>query len=170
MHFLGVAGMPRRIPGERLVLVLRVNDYSKNLAKTDNLNLKLYFFLILLFFSRPGKFDPSKSKFFGQCTKIGFEVLYTCFFAIMLAGSHNGTVGPLVNIKQHVSLCPKRDRFLFKTVDVFSSSYITIIKRTNRAFNKLGNFIRKNTKFYSNSNYDKLTKHECGNHFGTVEF
>ncbi len=39
--FLGVAGMPRRVPGERPVFALKGNDYSKDLAKTDNLNLKL---------------------------------------------------------------------------------------------------------------------------------
>ena len=41
MHFLGVAGMPRRIPGEQTVIAFRGNDYSnKNFAKTDNLNIK----------------------------------------------------------------------------------------------------------------------------------
>jgi heme/copper-type cytochrome/quinol oxidase subunit 1 len=71
MHFLGVAGMPRRVPGERLVLAPRGNDYSKNLVKTDNLNLKLNFFNFINSFLKTGKFEPSKGKPFGQCTKNG---------------------------------------------------------------------------------------------------
>jgi len=97
MHFLGVAGMPRRVPGERLVLAPRGNDYSKNLVKTDNLNLKLNFFNFINSFLKTGKFEPSKGKPFGQCTKMGYDVLYTRFFAIMFSGRHEGTVGQLVN-------------------------------------------------------------------------
>jgi len=41
MHFLGVAGMPRRIPGEHLVFAFIGNDYSRHLAKTDNPSLRL---------------------------------------------------------------------------------------------------------------------------------
>lgn len=50
MHFLGVAGMPRRIPGERLVPAPRGNGYSTNLAKTDSLNLKSDLLTLLLVF------------------------------------------------------------------------------------------------------------------------
>ena len=164
--------MPRRIPGERPVLAPRGNDYSKDLAKTDNLNLKLDLFNFIIF-STPGKFEPSKGKPFGQCTKIGSEVLYACFFAIMFSGRRDGTVGQLVNTQQHVSLCPKGGKFSFNTVGVFTSPYIAMTRRTDRAFNKLGNFIRNSIRFYStsihDSNYDELTKHECRNHFGTVE-
>jgi retron-type reverse transcriptase len=172
MHFLGVAGMPRRVPGERPVFALKGNDYSKDLAKTDNLNLKLDLFYFMIF-SKQGKFKPSKGKPFGQCTKIGSEVLYTRFFAIMFSGRHDGSVGQLVNIQQHVSLCPKGGKFSFKIVGVFTSSYIAITRRTDRAFNKSCNFIRNKIRFYStsihDSNYDELTKHECRNHFETVE-
>jgi heme/copper-type cytochrome/quinol oxidase subunit 1 len=110
MHWLGVSGMPRRIPGERPVLAPRGNDYSKNLAKTDNLNLKLDLFFNFIIFFKTGQVRASKGKPFGQCTKMGSEVLYTCFFAIMSSGRHDGTVGQLVNTKQHVSLCPKGGR------------------------------------------------------------
>ena len=120
-----------------------------------------------------GKFELSKGKSFGQCTKMGYDMLYTLFFAIMFSGRHDGTVGQLVNTQQHVSLCPKGGKVLFKdnTVGVLISPYVPIIRRTNRAFNKSDNFIR--IRFYStsfhDSNYDELTKHECGNHFETVE-
>jgi len=175
MHFLGVAGMPRRIPGERLVLAPRGNDYSKDLAKTDNLNLKSYPFNFIISFLKTGKFEPSKGKLFGQCTKMGYDMLYTRFFAVMFSGRHDGTVGQLVNTQQHVSLCPKGGKVLFKdnTVGVITSPYVPITRRTNRAFNKSDNFIRNRIRFYStfihDSNYDELTKHECGNHFETVE-
>jgi hypothetical protein len=55
MHFLGVAGMPRRIPGERLVIGHRGNDYSKDLAKTDNLNLKSDPFNFIISFLKNGQ-------------------------------------------------------------------------------------------------------------------
>ena len=48
MHFLGLAGMPRRIPGERPVLASKGNDYRKDLARTGNLNLKLKILTLLL--------------------------------------------------------------------------------------------------------------------------
>lgn len=66
MHWLGVSGMPRRIPGERVVLAPRGNDYSKSLAKTDNLNLKSDLFNFMISFLKTGKFKPSKGKSFGQ--------------------------------------------------------------------------------------------------------
>jgi hypothetical protein len=175
MHFLGLAGMPRRIPGERLVLAPRGNDYRKDLAKTDNLNLKSDPFNFIISFLKMGKFEPSKGKPFGQCTKMGYDMLYTCFFAVMLSGKHDGTVGQLVNTQQHVSLCPKGGKVLFKdnTVGVITSPYVPITRRTNRAFNKSGNFIRNRIRSYStfihDFNYDELTKHKCGNHFETVE-
>jgi heme/copper-type cytochrome/quinol oxidase subunit 1 len=43
MHFLGVAGMPRRIPGEQFVLICINNSYSKYFAKIDSQKLKLVF-------------------------------------------------------------------------------------------------------------------------------
>ena len=166
-------GMPRRIPGERLVLAPRGNDYSKDLAKTDNLNLKSDSSNFIISFLKTGKFEPSKGKPFGQCTKIDYDMLYAHFFAIMFSGKHEGTVGQLVNTKQHVSLCRKGGKFLFNTVGVLTSPYAPITRRTNRAFNKSGNFIINRIRFYSTSiygsNYDELTKHECGNHFETVE-
>jgi heme/copper-type cytochrome/quinol oxidase subunit 1 len=55
MHFLGVAGLPRRIPGERLVPASRGNDYSKDLAKTDNLNLKSDLFNFIISFLKNGQ-------------------------------------------------------------------------------------------------------------------
>jgi hypothetical protein len=120
-----------------------------------------------------GKFKPSKSKPFGQCTKIGYDVLYTRFFAVMFSGKHDGTVGQLVNTQMHVSLCPKGDKLLFNAVSVINSLYIPITQRTDRAFNKSSSLIKNRIIFYStsiqNSNYDELTKHECGNHFGTVK-
>jgi cytochrome c oxidase subunit 1 len=93
MHFLGCMGMPRRIPGERLVPAPRGNDYSKDLAKTDNLNLKSDLFNFIISLLKTGKFKPSKGKPFGQCTKMGYYVLYTRFFAVMFSGRHDGTVG-----------------------------------------------------------------------------
>lgn len=165
--------MPRRIPGEKFVLALRGNDYSKNLTKTDNLKLKVRSFWTLLFFSKPGKFKLSKGKPFGQYIKISSDMLYTRFFAIMFSGKHNGTVGQLVNIKQHVNLCPKRGKLLFNIVGVFNSSYISIIRRTNRALNKSDNFIKHKMRFYNTSNYDfnhnEVTKYKCRNHFKTLK-
>lgn len=153
MHFLGVSAMPRRIPGQQTVFALKSNDYSKNFAKTDNLDLKLNFFN-LSFFSKPSKFKLSKSKPFGQCTKIGSDVLYTRFFAILFSGKHDGIVGQLTSTQQHVSLCPKGDKFLFNTVGVFTSPYTTITRITDRVSNKSSNFIRNRIKFYSTSIYD----------------
>jgi len=173
MHFLGVAGMPRRIPGEQPVLALRGNDYSKDLAETDNLNLKSDLFNFIISFPKMGKFEPSKGKPFGQCTKMGYDMLYTRFFAVMLSGRHDGTVGQSVNTQQYVSPCPKRGKFLFNTVGVLTSPYIPIIRKTDRAFYESDNFIRNRVRFYStsiqDSNYDELTKDKCGDHFGTVD-
>lgn len=42
MHFLGLAGMPRRIPGEYLVFFSLVNNYSRYFAKTDIISLELF--------------------------------------------------------------------------------------------------------------------------------
>jgi hypothetical protein len=165
--------MPRRIPGERSLLAPKGNDYSKDLAKTDNLNLKSDLFNFMISFLKMGKFEPSKSKHFGQCTKMGYDMLYTRFFAVMFSGKHYGTVGQLVNTQMHASLCPKRGKFLFNTVGVITSLYVPITRRADRAFNKSGNFIKNRIRFYSayvhNSNYDELTKHKCGNYLGTVE-
>ena len=173
MHFLGLSGMPRRIPGEKPVLAFRGNDYRKDFAQTDNLNLKLNFFNFKFSFLKTGKFKPCKGKPFGQCTKMGSDVLYTRFFAILFSGRYDGTVGQIVNTKQHVSPCPKGGNFLFNIVGVLTSPYIPIIRRTDRAFNKSGNLIRNKIRFYSISahdfNYEELTKHECRNHFETVE-
>lgn len=169
MHFLGVAGMPRRVPGERLVPALRGNDYSKGLAKTDNLNLKSDLFNFIISFLKTGKFKPSKGKLFGQCTKMGYDVLYTRFFAVTFSGRRDGIVGQLVNTQLHVSLCPKGGKFLFNSFGVLTSPYMLITRGTGRAFNKSDKFSKNRIRFYSTSNYDELTKHECGNHFGTVE-
>ena len=104
---------------------------------------------------------------------MGCEVLYPRFFAIIFPGKHYGTVGQWVNPQQHVSLYPKGGKFSFNTVGILTLPYIPTIQRTDRAFNKLNNFIRNKIKFYStsirDSKYDELTKCECGNCFGTVE-
>jgi len=64
MHFLGVAGMPRRIPGEQPVLTHKGNNCSKDLVKTDNLNLKLALFNFTNFL-KLDKFESIKGKPFG---------------------------------------------------------------------------------------------------------
>jgi len=91
----------------------------------------------------------------------------------MFPGKHDGTVGQLVNTQQHVSLYPKGGKFLFNAVGILTLPYMPIIQRTDRVFNKSDNFIRNRIRFYStsihDSNYDELTKYECGNHFVTVE-
>jgi hypothetical protein len=100
-------------------------------------------------------------------------VLYTRFFVVMFSGRHDGTVGQLVNTQLHLSLCSKGSKLLFNTIGVLISPYIPITRKTDRAFNKSDNFIKNKIKFYNtsihDSNYNELTKHECGNHFGTVE-
>ena len=115
-----------------------------------------------------GKFKPSKGKFFGQCTKTGSDLLYTHFFATKFSGKHDGMVGQLVNTKQHVSPCPKKGLFSFNIAGVFTSLYITITRRTDRAFNKSG-FIRNSIHSNSIFDCDEMAKHECRNHFETVE-
>ena len=174
MHFLGVAGMPRRIPGgKQLVLAYGGNDYRKDLAQTGSLNLKLDFFNFIFSFLKRGKFKPRKGKPFGQCTKMGYDMLYSRFFAILFFGRHHGTAGQLVNTKQQVSPCPKGGKFLFNIVGVVRSPYTSITRRTGRAFNKSINIIKNRSRFYNtftqNFDYEKLTKHECRNHFETVE-
>lgn len=65
MHFLGVAGMPRRIPGEQFVFISISNNYGKYFAKIDCPVLKLNFDN---FNSRPlkmCKFMLSKGKLFS---------------------------------------------------------------------------------------------------------
>ena len=173
MHFLGVAGMPRRIPGEYLVFALIGNDYSRHLAKTDNPSLRSKLSNLTTRLPKTGKFTPSKGKPFGQCTKIGYDVPYTRFSAIRSSGTPNGTVGRLVITKVHVSQCPKGGKFLFNIVGRLSSPYKSMNRKTGRAFVKSDDFIRNRIRFYSTStyvlNYEELTKNECGNHFETVE-
>jgi len=173
MHFLGLAGMPRRIPGEQPVLARKSNDYRKDLAQTGNLNLKLNFFNFIISFLKKGKFNPCKGKPFGQCTKMGYDMLYTRFFAILFSGKHNGTAGQIVNTKLQVSPCPKGGNFLSNIVGVVRSPYTSKTRRTGRAFNKSSTFIENKSRFYNTStqnfNYEELTKHECRNHFETVE-
>jgi hypothetical protein len=49
------------------------------------------------------------------------------FFATMSTGGHDGTVGQLVKTQQHISLCPKKGKFLFNTVGILILPYIPII-------------------------------------------
>jgi len=93
MHFLGVAGMPRRIPGEQFVSTLKSNDYKKYFATPDNFNLRPYSRNFNDRFLDTCKFTRSKSKFFGQCTKIGYNLGYACLSAILCSGMYNGIVG-----------------------------------------------------------------------------
>jgi len=96
MHFLGVAGMPRRIPGKQSVLALDGNNYNKDLAKTDNLDVELDLFNFIISFLKTSKFKHCKGKPFGQCLKTGYDMLYTRFFAIMFSGRRKGSVGQQV--------------------------------------------------------------------------
>jgi retron-type reverse transcriptase len=170
-HFLGVAGMPRRIPGEHPVFALIGNDYNRRLAKTDNpgLSPKLSHFTTRSL--KTDKFTSSKSKPFGQCTKISYDVPYTRFSAIMSSGTHNGTVGRSVIIKMHVSQCPKGGKFLFSIVGGLSSPYSSMNRKTGRAFES-SDFIKNRSRFYTAStydlNYEELTKNKCRNHFETI--
>jgi hypothetical protein len=121
--------MPRRISGEQFVFAFMGNDYSIHFAKTDNPNLRSDFFNLIIRFFKKGKFASSKGKFFGQCIKIGYDVLYECFSAVVSSGTHNGTVGRLVNTKMHVSQCPKEGKFLFNIVGGLSSLYKPINRK-----------------------------------------
>lgn len=145
------------------------NDYSKYLAKTDNPNLKLKRSNFTTRLLKMGKFAPSKGKPFGQFKKIGSDVLYARFSAVVDSGIHNGTVGRLVNTKMHVNQCPKRGKFLFNIVGGLSSPYKSINRKTGRVFIKSSKSTRNKVRLYSTSNYEELTKHECRNPFETVE-
>jgi len=172
MHFLGVAGMPRRIPGEHPVFTFISNDCSKYFVKTDSPNLKLNFHNFIDRLLRMNKFTFSKGKFFGQCTNIGYDLLYARFSTIMYSGTRNGVVGRLVNFKTHVSQCPKRGIFLLNIVDGVNPSYKFINRKMGRTFLQSSGFIKNKTNFYStfirDSTYEELAKHKCGNHFKTV--
>lgn len=165
--------MPRRIPGEHPIFAYKGNDCSRHLAKTDNPGLSSELSQLTTRPSKMGKFTPSKGKPFGQCTKIGYDVQYTRFSAIMKSGAHNGIVGRSVIIKVHVNQCPKKGEFLFNIVGGLSSPYNSMNRKMGRAFIKFDNFIRNKNRFYTTSTYDlnyqKLTKNKCGNHSKTIE-
>lgn len=75
MHFLGVAGMPRRIPGEQFVFIFTNKDYRKDFAKFGSPNLRLDFYTFIQRSLKISKFMLSKGRLFGQCTKIGYKLL-----------------------------------------------------------------------------------------------
>lgn len=173
MHFLGLSGMPRRIPGERLVFVFIDNDYSRYFKQSDEANLMS----IPLKVSPKNNLDKLKSiegKPFGQCIRTGSEVPYARCPAIIKSGSLSGIVDRAVLFfKVHVSQCPKGGNFFINVVGERISPYSSIYQKTGRAFNKSGNLFRHKIRYYStfyqDVNFEELTKDECGNHFETVE-
>lgn len=173
MHFLGLAGMPRRIPGKRLVFVFKNdNDYSSHSKQSDKTNLKSNPLKVSL----KNELDKLKSiggKPFGQCTRTGYEVPYARFPATKISGSFSGIVDRKVTTKVHVSQCPKGDNFSKNVAGGRFSPYCSIYQKTGRAFIKsgdlLGSKIRRYSTFYQDVNYEDLTKGECGNRFETVE-
>lgn len=93
MHFLGVAGMPRRIPGTRIALVYIImnNHRGKNFTKIDmwEVGLSLIFLQIKLL---RDKRKSRKGESFGQCIKINYDMLHISSFAFIVSGSNKGVV------------------------------------------------------------------------------
>lgn len=106
MHFLGVAGMPRRIPGARpaLIYIIIDNRLSENFIKSDFLKNKFQ-----LFFAKV-QFPGNKCKFrkdepFNQCIKISYNILCVYCFTFFISGSNKGVVAKAINVPVWPSLC-----------------------------------------------------------------
>lgn len=72
MHFLGVAGMPRRIPGARPAFTYKfINNDYKNFAQINNRDKKALICFLSLIKHPRDKRKSRKGESFGQCKKMG---------------------------------------------------------------------------------------------------
>lgn len=116
MHFLGLAGMPRRIPGTQVDII---NLIVKQSAKTDKMKSVLRHFQNYKTFvlksniRKKSKCELCGHDTIGQCTKTHYDMLYARSFASTVSGSCKGNVSIRSNIlyaSKWVSDCGKANK------------------------------------------------------------
>jgi hypothetical protein len=76
-YFLGVAGMPRRIPGAQIALIYNIIDdhFGENFTKSDMWKSNRSLAFLTIKFLRD-KRKSRKGESFDQCTKISYDSLH----------------------------------------------------------------------------------------------
>ncbi len=166
MHWLGVAGMPRRIPGARPAFIYKlINNGYRDFAQINNRDKKAFICFLSLMEHQQDKRESRKGESFCQCPKMGYEMPYTRCFAFAISGSSEGIVDQAVLTKAQVSPFQKEGQT--------HVPHFFINRRANRAFNKTNYQILLNRSFYhtdsSDENYEDLLRDECRDNFETVE-
>jgi hypothetical protein len=131
MHFLGLAGMPRRIPGTQVdIFNLIVKQFAK-IDKTRNILRYSQNYKLLILESnirKKSKCELCKHNTIGQYTKTRYDLLYARSFASTMSGSCKGNVNMRSNIlcaSKWVSNCGKADKPYGSVEDsgVFSKNF-----------------------------------------------
>jgi len=172
MHLLGLAGMPRRIPGIQSAFTYSdTKNDCDDLVQIGKVKKNWFHFFLENNFQRD-KYKSRKDGSFGQCTKIDYEMPYTRYFAFVISGSSRGIVDQVVNTQVHVSLCPNEVRAGQCSNGKYYLPHIFTNRKAGRALNKLRQCVYPIYYYHVNSyniNYEILVRDECGNTFETVE-
>ena len=165
--------MPRRIPGAQSAFTCKfINNDYRSFAQINNQDKKTFICFLSLTKDQQDKRKSRKGESFGQCLRMGYDLLYTHCFAFASSGNSKGIVDQVVVTKAQVSLCPKGDKVKFNFLGQIHVPHFSVNRKADRAFNKTNFKVLLNQNFYNttcNNNCKNLLRNECRDSFDTVE-